>query len=59
MGRTRPQVKVLRKEKFAREIFCYFAPVLCCSAKEIHGFVRPAAKPKADQQLQNGRSILR
>jgi hypothetical protein len=46
--------KVLRKEKFASEIFCYLPHALCCSAKGIHGFVRSAVKPKTDQQVQNG-----
>jgi hypothetical protein len=47
--------KVLRKEKFASEIFCHFPHVLCCTAKGIHGFVRPAAKPKRHQRVQNSR----
>jgi hypothetical protein len=50
--------KLLRKEKFASEIFCYFyRPFLCCSARGIHGFVRFAAKPKRHQWVQNSPCI--
>jgi hypothetical protein len=49
--------KLLRKEKFASEIFCHKLHVLCCSAKGIHGFVRPAAKPKRHQWVQNSQCI--
>jgi hypothetical protein len=45
--------KLLRKEKFASEIFVILPPVLCCSARGIHGFVRFAAKPKRHQWVQN------
>jgi hypothetical protein len=45
--------KLLRKEKFASEIFAHFPQVSMLHRKRIHGFVRLAAKPKRHQRVQN------
>jgi hypothetical protein len=45
--------KLLRKEKFASEIFAHFPWVFMLQRKRIHSFVRPAVKPKRHQRVQN------